>query len=119
MGVSGRMVSGKGSSQKTIKVLRIKEDTERFGLSPLIKRSRENKAPEVYRGYSTSGRNMWVWVAAGVRLKGTGKTVKATRSTEVTVEYQALGLTRKQGESLALSISRTVSTLPTKAANGS
>ena len=62
---------------------------------------------------------MWVWVAAGVRLKGAGKTVKATRHTEVSVEYQALGLTRKQGESLALSISRTVSTLPIKAANGS
>ena len=48
-GCQWSMVSGKGSSQKTIKVLRIKEDTERFGLSPLIQRSRENKAPEIYR----------------------------------------------------------------------
>ena len=116
-GCQWSLVSGKGSSQKAIKVLRIKEDTEAFGLSPLIKRSRENKAPETYRGYSISGRNMWVWVGAGVRVKGTGKAVKATRNTEVSVEYQALGLTRKQGESLALSISRTVSTLPIKAAN--
>ena len=118
-GCQWSLVSGKGSSQKSIKVLRIKEDTGRFGLSPLIKRSRDNKTPEIYRGYSASGRNMWVWVAAGVRIKGTGKTVKATRHTEVSVEYQALGLTRKQGESLALSISRTVSTIPKKAASSS
>jgi hypothetical protein len=118
-GCQWSLVSGKGSIEKPIRVLRIKEDTARFGLSPLIKRSRENKAPEIYRGYSPSGRNMWVWVAVGVRFKSAGKTVKATRHTEVGVEYQALGLTREQGESLALSISRTVSTLPKKAANGS
>ena len=118
-GCQWSLVSGKGSSQKSIKVLRIKEDRGRSGLSPLIKRSRDNKAPEIYRGYSASGRNVWVWVAAGVRIKGTGKTVKATRHTEVSVEYQALGLTRKQGESLALAISRTVSTIPKKAASSS
>jgi hypothetical protein len=118
-GCQWSLVSGKGSSQKSIKVLRIKEDTGRFGLSPLIKRSRDNKTPEIYRGYSASGRNMWVWVAAGVRIKGTGKTVKAARHTEVSVEYQALSLTRKQGESLALSISRMVSTIPKKAASSS
>ena len=42
-GCQWSLVSGKGSSQKPIKVLRIKEDTERFGLSPLIKRSRREQ----------------------------------------------------------------------------
>ena len=106
------MASGEGSSRKTITVLRVKQDTEAYGLSPLVKRSRENKAPEVYHGYSIPGRTMWVWVAEGVPLKGASKTVKATRHTEVGLEYQALGLTHKQGKALALSISRTVSTLP-------
>ena len=111
-GCQWSMASGKGSSRKTIKVLRVKQDTEAYGLSPLIKRSGDNKAPETYHGYSTSGRTMWVWVAAGVPLKAASKTVKATRHTEVSIEYQALGLTHKQGMALALSISRTVSTIP-------
>ena len=72
-GCQWSMASGKGSSRKTITVLRVKQDTKAYGLSPLIKRSGDNKAPETYHGHSTSGRTMWVWVAAGVPLKAAAR----------------------------------------------
>ena len=92
-----------------IKVLWIREDTEKFGLLPTFPQSADSRAPVVTKGWRNGRWTTHVWIAKGVPLEVGKKTVEAQRHTEVMLAHEALGLTEKQGRALALSITAAVS----------
>lgn len=98
------------------RIVRIFEDAGTFGLSPMVTRSAKDKKPVVGKGYSREGWTTTIWVAKGVRVKAGSRSVTAKRSTWVVVSHEALGLTEKQGRSLALTITAEVSSLPVRGA---
>jgi hypothetical protein len=98
--------------KSAIRVVRMAEDISPSGLDPMFKRSANNKAPVMTRGWDRDGWYTAVWVAKGTRLASGTKTVTTTRNVRVIVAHEFLGLSAKQGRTLALAIARTAGTRP-------
>jgi hypothetical protein len=102
-----------GKQGRTVVIVRIHEDTDTFGaIAPLYKRSGEMKAPVVSKVYAIGGWTTTTWVTKGVALRVGKKRLRTQRYTHVVIAREALALTERQGNALALAVLGKVSTLP-------
>ena len=101
-------VRGRGGSAAL--VLRLTELTGASeAVNPMLKRSDESGAPEFVTQWALGGEATYLWVRAGIPLSTAKDAPRASRSMQVFVAHEALGLTSKEGQRLAATILETAS----------